>query len=456
VKTPCSSNPRRKTTIPSDLPWHHPLAPYQVEGANRLLAGSLLLADEMGLGKTIQAIAALRILARSGAGPALIVAPAGLLLQWRAELRAWAPELRRATVSGTADERSRAWASQADVYLVGYESLNADAAHPLVRRRWAVVIADEAQRIKNARTLAKQTLCALPRDRAWALTGTPLENRLDDLISILDFVAPGRYDRRSLLPGLRRLLAEVQLRRRRADVLPTLPPKFRFVIPLRLGPAQRRAYDAAEQAGIVFLRSLGTSLRVQHILELILRLKQICNAHPRTGESAKLDDLVRRVDAFIESGEKILVFSQFVAAPFGVTAIRARLAHHHPATITGEHDAATRAAAAHRFATDERCRVLILSLRTGGLGLNLTTASIVFRLDDWWTPASAAQAEDRAHRRGQTRPVQAFSYHCQDTIESRIAAILARKQALFDAFVDGNDLLQRLALPELLEVLGIA
>ena len=281
----------------------------------------MLLADEMGLGKTVQTIGALRVLLQHGAGPALIVVPAGLVLQWRRHLREWAPELTLSTCIGPPEDRRQRWQATAEVYLTGFDSLRGDMALPAPfgprRRLWQVVVIDEAQRIKNAHTAIAATIKALPRRRAWALTGTPLENRPDDAMSILDFVAPGLCDPADMITGLRRALSIVQLRRRRADVLCGLPPKTVFKIAPELLPAQRLAYEVAHREGLVWLRSLGAELRVTHILELILRLKQICNACPRTGASAKLDDLRRRLHEVTAAGEKALVFTQFVAEPFG-------------------------------------------------------------------------------------------------------------------------------------------
>ncbi len=445
--------------MPFGLRWRHPLFAYQQNGIARLVQGSTLLADDMGLGKTIQAIGALRVLAEQGV-PALLVAPAGLVLQWRAQVRDWAPELRPSTVLGAADERLRAWRRGADVYLTSYDSLRADIllvdpAGPR-QREWAVVIADEAQRLKNADTETAIAMKRLHTRRAWALTGTPLENRADDLVSILDFVAPGRFDRRQMMVGFRRLLAEMQLRRRRTEVLTELPPKTVFTIDPGLTPTQRAAYDIAEQDGIVWLRELGARVRVTHVLELLLRLKQICNAMPETGQSAKLDDLERRIGSVAAAGGKALVFSQFVAEPFGVRTIAQRLRRFAPLLLTGGQDSATRGAVLSRFADDPRHAVLVLSLRAGGVGLNLTAASVVFHFDRWWTAAVETQAEDRAHRIGQTRPVQVFAYVCGDTVEERIAQTIARKQKLFDMFVDGieTDSLARLELSDLLAAVG--
>jgi len=442
------------------LAWRAPLPPYQQAGIARLLAApGVLLADEMGLGKTIQAIGALRVLLRDGApGPALIVVPAGLVLQWRQQLREWAPELTVSTCIGPPEERRRRWRAPAQVYLTGFDALRGDMALPAPygprRRSWQVVVADEAQRIKNAHTAIAATVKALPRHRAWALTGTPLENRPDDAVSILEFVAPGLCDPAGMVAGLRRALSVVQLRRRRADVLPDLPPKTVFEIAPELLPAQRVAYEIAHREGLVWLRSLGAELRVTHVLELILRLKQICNACPRTGVSAKLDDLRRRLHDVAAAGEKALVFTQFVAAPFGAESIARAVAPLGPLLLTGRMSTAARGDAVALFAADPDRRVLVASLRTGGVGLNLTAASVVFHFDRWWNPAVEAQAEDRAHRIGQTRPVQVFAYLTPDSIEQRIGEILDEKRALFTDIIENvtTASLRRLDLLALLRV----
>ena len=447
----------------AELVWRHPLHEFQLSGIERLLASdATLLADEMGLGKTIQAIAAIRILAlQDKTLSALVVVPVGVLLQWRQQFRIWAPEISLATVTGSREQRVLRWQSRAHVYLVGYETLRNDHTLPAPfgpgRRVWDVVVADEAQRIKNEDTELSIVLKALHRRRAWALTGTPVENRAEDAASIIDFVAPGRLDRREMMHGLRVALGELQLRRRRTEVLPDLPPKTGIPVEVTLGPTQRAAYERAERDGLIWLQSLGTDIRVSHVLELILRLKQLCNACPQTGASAKRDDLVDRVGKVVGAGEKALVFSQFTAEPFGVHMLARHLAPFRPVVLTGAMSMASRETVMALFARDPARSVMVLSLRAGGIGLNLTAATAVFHFDRWWNPAVEAQAEDRAHRIGQTRPVQTYAYLCPDTVEQRIAEILARKRALFADLMDdvAVSALRRLDLPTLLEAVGV-
>jgi SNF2 family DNA or RNA helicase len=443
------------------LSWPRLLFPYQIDGVRALLAHpSLLLADEMGLGKTVQTIAALRgLFAFCGAQAALIVAPVGLVLQWRRELRQWAPELRLSTVLGPPGTRTGLWrAADAQVFLCGYETIRGDRYDPAVGGRdWDVVILDEAQRIKNPHAEISSAVKQLRRRRSWALTGTPLENRLDDLLSVLDFVAPGRFDPGSYALGLRRLLGEVQLRRRRSEVLNDLPPKLSVPVLIDLAPAQRLAYERAERDGIVRLAALGTELRINHVLELILRLKQICNFCPESGASAKLADLRERLAEIFAIGERALVFSQFRAHPFGIERLARELADYDPLLLSGQLSLEARADVVREFERNENRRLMLLSLRAGGVGLNLTAASYVFHFDRWWNPAVEAQGEDRAYRIGQTRTVTVYAYLCVNTVEERIAAILADKRQLFADLVEGVSIRQirRLDLPTLLKAIGV-
>jgi len=446
------------------IEWPHPLLPYQLDGVRALLERpALLLADDMGLGKTIQAIAALRILIHQRrVGAALAVVPAGLIAQWRSELAQWAPELRVSTVYGEPNDRAWRWRAPAHLYLTSYETLRADFTgnpHAPPARQWDLVILDEAQRIKNADTDTSRVTKRLRRTRSWALTGTPLENSLDDLASILQWVErePPRASWHLVSPAeMRDRLGRVQLRRRKADVLADLPPKLAAGIVLALTPPQRAAYDRAEQEGLVELHALGDRIRVQNVLELIVRLKQICNFDPLTGRSSKLDDLRERVRTLIAQGHRALVFTQFANQRDGARAIAARLDV--PAlSYTGDLSQGERERVLAQFRQSDQYKVLVLALRAGGQGLNLQQASYVFHFDRWWNPAVEQQAESRSHRMGQIHPVHVYAYSCEDTIEERIEKILQEKQALFDAVVEDAtiDLGARLSGDELFGLFGL-
>jgi superfamily II DNA or RNA helicase len=424
------------------LEWPADLMNFQLTGIGLLLdRDRLLLADEMGLGKTIQAIAAIRLLAHRGQiSTCLVVVPAAVITQWLRELERWAPELRTSVVRGPALDRIAQWRMPAHVHVVSYETLRSDAQ--LSRERiWDLVVIDEAQKIKNHDSDVAAAIKRLLRRRAWALTGTPLENRLDDLASVLEFVAPRLPDQQPhpLGPGdqLRRELGRVQLRRRKQDVLPELPPKTLTDLLVEMTPEQRRSYERAENEGLVYLKELGSSITIANVLELILRLKQLCNFEPESGASAKLADLQERLASLVDVGQRALVFSQFADEYYGASLLARRLKQFRPVLYTGAMMLSERDAAVRRFQEDPSRQVMVLSLRAGGQGLNLPAASYVFHFDRWWNPAVEDQATDRSHRLGQRLPVHVYSYTIENSIEERIRDILVEKRELFVRIIEG-------------------
>ena len=441
------------------------LMPFQREGVQALVENRcLLLADDMGLGKTIQAIVALRLLrARREIASCLVAAPASVLDQWRREIDKWAPELSAIIIRGSANDREWQWKAGRDVTLVSYDTLRSDFSNSddsIVRlKTWDVVVADEAQRVKN-RNSTSDALKGLRRRRSWALTGTPVENDEEELASIMEFVdqdEAGMPKRYRAGWEMRERHQEVQLRRKKADVLEDLPPKQETKISIQLGPKQRRSYDKAEQEGIVYLKSLGAEIGVRHVLELITRLKQICNADPKTGESSKLSDIKQRLEQLAAQGHKALVFSQYTSDNAGVVAAANYLQEFSPLIITGEVPQQDRDGIIRQFRDRPEHKVLILSLRAGGLGLNLQEASYVFHLDRWWNPAVERQAEDRSHRFGQTVKVNVIKYSCVGTIEESIDGILESKQEVFDRLVDdvSLDLSAQMSSQELFGLFGL-
>ncbi len=448
------------------LDWPGELMPFQRDGVRALIASErILLADDMGLGKTIQAIAAIRILlVQRAIASVLIVVPAAIVWQWQREYRRWAPELRTIIVHGPAHDRAWQWNARVHVTIVSYDTLRADLTTGAMsapgRKRWDLVVLDEAQRIKNSDTATSRLLKRLHRERSWALTGTPLENDLDDLVSILEFVDHvAESSKISGMPAesLMRRHRELQLRRRKADVLNQLPPKQIIEISTMLGPGQRAAYQRAEEEGIVQLREKGAAVRVQHVLELITRLKQICNFDPQTGASAKIDNIRERLRVLAEQGHRALLFSQYTDDTFGVGSAARALEEHRPLTYTGAMSSVDRDEAVSTFKSNASYGLLILSVRAGGVGLNLQEASYVFHLDRWWNPAVERQAEDRSHRMGQEVPVTVFKYVCKGTIEERIRDILHEKQRLYDEIIDdvSFDIASRLTEDELFGLFGL-
>ncbi len=449
------------------LEWNGNLFPFQVDGVKALISHkALLLADDMGLGKTIQVVAALRILAiQHRMEQALIIVPLSLLVQWRNEIRMWAPELRVSTVHGPSQERAWQWKATVHIYLTTYDVLRSDLTEnpesPPRKKTWDVVVLDEAQRIKNRDTELSRKCKQIPRKKAWVLTGTPLENKIDDLASIMEFLTPlenGQPPKRFYPDS--QMLAEhrrIQLRRKKPDVLPELPPKITKQILLPLSRQQMSSYRKAEDEGVLQLKELGETVRIQNVLELILRLKQICNFCPSTSQSAKIEDMKERLETLVSEDHRALIFSQFTDNRFGVRAIADKLSDFKPLVYTGGLTSNVRAATIAKFKDTPEHKALILSLKAGGQGLNLQEASYVFHFDRWWNPAVEHQATDRTHRMGQTFKVHVYKYICENTIEERINQILQEKQRLFEDVVDdvSIDLKEQLSGKELFGLFGL-
>ena len=449
------------------LEWPGTLFEYQMEGIKALTThNALLLADDMGLGKTIQAVGALRILfLQRHIESCLLIVPASLISQWRKELHHWAPELRISTIKGPASERAWQWRSPAHTYLTSYETFRSDFTDnpqsPPRRHIWDVVILDEAQKIKNKDVEVSRKCKQLRRRRAWALTGTPIENRIDDLVSILEFVTPLKDGDSPLrLTHGQELIdrhKRLQLRRKKSDVFPQLPPKIVSQIVLQLDAQQRESYERAEKEGIIQLQEKGQTARIENVLELIMRLKQICNFCPMSGQSAKVEDIYERLGTLESEGHRALIFSQFIDQEYGARAIVSKLQSLQPLLYTGDLSLSQRDAIIREFKENPEHRVLVLSIRAGGQGLNLQDASYVFHFDRWWNPAVERQAEGRSHRLGQTFPVNVYKYICEGTIEERIDKILQEKQLLFDELVDDVtiDLKAKLTSEELFGLFGL-
>jgi superfamily II DNA or RNA helicase len=428
------------------------------------------LAHDMGLGKTVMVLAWLdRLRAqRQTRGPSLVVAPKSVVFNWKEEAKRFAPQLRVLDFSGT----SR-WADRLgghDLVLTTYGTLRRDALR-LKDVEFEYVILDEAQTIKNAATAGAKAARLLHARHHLALSGTPIENHLGELWSLFEFLNPGLLGTSSAfarhgiaaarrdpeaLDVLARGLRPFILRRTKAQVAPELPQRSELTLHCELHGIQRTLYnELRDHYRAVLLGRIdreGVQRSRMHILEALLRLRQAA-CHPglidrkRANEpSAKFETLLPLLAEVREEGHKALVFSQFTSL---LALLRARLDE---AGVPYEYlDGKTRDrdARVHRFQDDPQCGLFLISLKAGGLGLNLTAAEYVFLLDPWWNPAVEAQAIDRAHRIGQTRQVFAYRLIAAGTVEDKIAQLQQSKRELADAILRADAPLRDLSREDL-------
>ena len=431
--------PLEQLLAAESLALPHAPFPYQWEGIAYLLPRhEAVLADEMGLGKTMQAAVALRVLAYQGKlRRALLVAPKPLVTNWQREFAQWAPELPVAVVEG--DQATREWIWRREfpgVLIVNYELAVRDRALASDCEPFDVVVIDEAQRVKNSAGATNQAICSLPRVRSWALTGTPIENSVDDLAGIFDFVSPGRVRPQMRVADVRDAVGDHVLRRTKDAVLADLPPKLIRDAELPLSEEQLASYRRAEDDGVVRLAGMGPELTIQHVFELVLRLKQICNFDPATGASAKFEQLDADLEECVASGRKAIVFSQWVET---ITTLAGKLERFNPLEFHGRIPSRRRDGVINEFRDNPDRHVLLMSYGAGSVGLNLQFSEYVFLFDRWWNPAVEDQAINRAHRIGVAGPVTVTRFLSSGTIEERIHRVLEEKRELFDAVFGGPE-----------------
>ena len=469
----------RRATGPTELADPPGLAaelrPYQRRGVSWIQDMSVLgfggvLADDMGLGKTIQVIALLLhradLRAQAGRpisadGPTLVVCPASVVSNWQREVERFAPGMAVRSYVGT--DRSLGGLRGDEVVVTTYGLARRDLAN-LSEVEWGLVVADEAQHIKNPNSSTAKALRRVPSRARLALTGTPVENRLTELWALLDWTTPGllgsveTFRRRISIPIERdrdedvtarfgRMIAPFLLRRRKDDpaIAPELPPKTETVHTVLLTPEQAGLYKATADA---ILEQISTSAGIARrglVLKLLTALKQICNhpahylaqAGPLPARSGKLEAFDELVGAITEAGDSTLVFTQYVVMGdllvdrLTELGIEARF-------LNGSVPLSKRSVMVDDFQAG-RFPVFVISLKAGGTGLNLTRATHVVHYDRWWNPAVENQASDRAWRIGQDRPVQVHQLISEGTLEERIATVLDAKQALADAVVGSGE-----------------
>lgn len=414
---------------------------YQYEGIGWLFSKSAaLLADEMGLGKTMQTITAIRLLVRSGqARRVLLICPKPLLPNWQREFRTWAEELSFVVVEGDGERRKLTWTMPGvPILIANYESMVRDfASFPEGEfPKFDLIVLDEAQRIKNRGSRTAVTARALPRRRSWALTGTPIENRPEELGALYEFLEVVPPNATPDLRQLQSLAKQFILRRTKDLVMTDMPPRLDRDAHLDLLPAQKAAYEMAEKEGVIHLNEMGDSITVQHVFELVLRLKQITNFDPLTGESAKLERLEADMEEIAASGGKAILFSQWTKV---IDWLAKPMEKYGALVYHGGVPTKQREPILAQFKEDPNAHLLLMSYGTGAVGLNLQFAGYVFLFDRWWNPAIEDQAVNRAHRIGCKSQVIVTRFICNDTIEERIDRVLNEKRELFAAVLGEGD-----------------
>ncbi len=479
------------------------LRPYQKRGLQWLafldrLGIGACLADDMGLGKTIQLIALLlheRYGIESGSdgaagdqtpavAPTLLFAPTSVVGNWTRELQRFAPSLKVMVHHGPDRLQGEALAAEAmkhDIVITSYSLAHRDA-ETLSRGVWRRVVLDEAQKIKNPSAASTQAIRSIPAQRRVAMTGTPIENHLSELWSIMDLLNPGllgspaEFRERFAVPieklgdseraqQLRRMIKPFVLRRTKTDpqIAGELPEKMEQKIFCNLTPEQAGMYERITAEMLTQIDAATGIRRRGLILAALTRLKQVCD-HPLLllkddgpidGRSGKVERLIEMLEEVLDVGDAALVFTQYrQMGHIFQQAIRDRLKHE-PLFLHGGTPAKARDELIERFQAGDS-RIFILSLRAGGLGLNLTAANHVFHFDRWWNPAVESQATDRAYRIGQTRKVQVHKFICVGTMEERIDKLLTDKVALADRIVTtGDEWLTNLSTEELRNYLSL-
>ena len=449
--------------LPSDFDGD--LRDYQQQGINWLhflkeaqMGG--VLADDMGLGKTVQALCMVDT-------NTLVVAPRSVLRNWENEAKRFRPDLTVSIYHGPDRKLDRS----ADLIITTYALLRGDQER-LTKDEWDMVIMDEAQAIKNPQSQVAQASFKLNARFRLTLTGTPVENRLEELWSQMHFVNPGLlggrkdFDERYAQPiaradagvasHLRERIRPFVLRRLKSEVAPELPPRTEIVLRCQLSPAERDVYNTVRVATQTKMVERMGSGNVMAALEALLRLRQAsCHSGLVPGQdaegSSKIDLLVDTLVSIIAEGHKSLVFSQW-------TGLLDRIEPHLDAAnipfIRLDGQTRDRQGMVDIFQGDDGPPVMLISLKAGGTGLNLTAADHVFLVDPWWNPAVEDQAADRTHRIGQDKPVLVYRLVAEDTVEERIIALQQRKRALAEAALGGADQASAITREDLMALLA--
>ena len=356
----------------------------------------------------------------------------GFGLNWQREIEFWAPGIVVKRVIGDSNDRVATYRLPVQVLIASYEQIRSDAKNFASGTAFDLVVLDEAQRIKNVNSATNWACRTIRKTHAWGLSGTPLENSPEDLRGIFRFLDPQALRRGMSPTEVHTAIGGHFLRRTKAQVLQELPPILIRDLRLELGESQRSAYDDVWNARFESVTGNGNVPTVVNMLSLLTRLKQICNFDKDNGQSAKLDAMNTLLETIQLNGEKVLVFSQFVETLMWLSN-RIQIQH---AVLHGGLPLEERERVVSSFRREPGPKALLVSLRAGGVGLNLQEASTVILFDRWWNPASEAQAIHRAHRFGKSTPLEVIRFQIENSVEEKIAEILSTKTELFERYIN--------------------
>ncbi len=429
------------------------------------------LADDMGLGKTLQALAV--ILGRAQAGPTLVVAPTSVCMNWVAEAARFAPTLTVHIFGGKERASLVRDLGKFDMLVTSYTLLQQEG-DLLASVAWETIVLDEAQAIKNMATKRSRAAMALDGGFKLLLTGTPIENHLGELWNLFNFINPGllsslekfnlnfavpieRYQDREAGRKLRKMIRPFMLRRIKSQVLEELPPRTEVVLHVEMSEEERAFYEALRRQAIASLENAapGTGQNMQILAEIMRLRRTCCNTRLVAPDSdipsSKLELFGSVLDELLENRHQVLVFSQFVGHLQFIRQYLDEMGIPY-CYLDGSTSIKDRKAQVDTFQAGG-ADVFLISLKAGGLGLNLTAADYVIHMDPWWNPAVEDQASDRAHRIGQTRPVTIYRLVTKNTIEEKIVALHNEKRELADSLLQGSDVSARISVEELLNLI---
>ncbi|MDR1792631.1 MAG: DEAD/DEAH box helicase [Bacteroidales bacterium] len=457
-------------TLPNNL--HAELRAYQEDGFRWMVrlsqwGAGACLADDMGLGKTLQTLAVL--LHRSHLGAALVVCPVSVISNWVSEAKKFAPSLNIKTLGTSATDRKAIFQSlgKRDVLVTSYGLVQSES-QLFTETTFATAVLDEAHVTKNYATKTSKAIMQIKADFKIALTGTPLQNHLGEIWNLFNFINPGllgtlqhfaatfiKSEDEKSKKHLKNLIAPFILRRTKSSVLDELPPKTEIIKKISLSPEEIAFYESIRRQALDNIADVDTGKNIQVLAE-ILRLRQAC-CNPQLIDkkiripSSKMATFLEIVNELIENKHRALVFSQFVSH---LSLVRDELDKKHIdyQYIDGATSQSQREESVQQFQSGNG-NLFLISLKAGGLGLNLTAADYVIHLDPWWNPAVEDQASDRAHRIGQQRPVTIYRLVAENTIEEKIIQLHSRKRDLAEQLLEGSDLAARLSVKEMLNLI---